>query len=174
MKTSSYLLVLGERRALAWVLEEQKMAFASRWTRGARQLEPGDELILYATRGCFGNPTRDQSQVIGTAVVTSPVARLRRPIEIADRSLPQACKLRIEGVVPLLDGVDFVPLLPRLKSLHKDRSWAGQLRRPVVPLVQADAAMLRRLLSKRTRSRAEVLPAYREATHGRFASRGAN
>ncbi|HKF79950.1 MAG TPA: hypothetical protein VKB17_03920, partial [Thermoleophilaceae bacterium] len=66
---ATYLLILGEREALAWVLREQRMAFSARRARSASALTLGDRLLLYTTRGCFHNPTRDRGRVIGAGEV---------------------------------------------------------------------------------------------------------
>ncbi len=53
-------------------------------------------MILYVARGAFHNPTRDESQLIGVAEVTTPVRRFRRPLELAGRRFVCGCDLRIE------------------------------------------------------------------------------
>src|SRR6202051_2908697 len=66
-----YLLVIGERDALAWVLTTQRMAVPDYRSREVSALEPGDQLFLYTTRGCFHNPTRDRGRVVGVAKATT-------------------------------------------------------------------------------------------------------
>ncbi|MGW3246560.1 hypothetical protein [Streptomyces sp. NPDC001070] len=48
----SYLLILGKREAVAWVLRERRMAFPPGRRVEVTRLEPGDELLIYTTRGC--------------------------------------------------------------------------------------------------------------------------
>ena len=60
LNMATYLLVIGDREALGWILAEQRMAFSSMSRPHVRALSPGDTLLLYTTRGCFKNPTRDR------------------------------------------------------------------------------------------------------------------
>jgi hypothetical protein len=53
---ASYLLVIGEREALAWVLRESRTAFPATRRAEVDRLAVGDELFLLTTRGCFHNP----------------------------------------------------------------------------------------------------------------------
>ena len=59
-----HLLVIGEREALVWVLSEQRMAFPAHRAAEAVALAPGGLLLIYTTRGCFHNPTRDRGRVV--------------------------------------------------------------------------------------------------------------
>src|SRR5262245_1603920 len=82
----SYLLILGDRDAIAWVLREQRMAFPATPRAELASLAVDDRLLLYATRSAWGNPTRDRGRVIGRATVRSAVRALDEPLEIAGRS----------------------------------------------------------------------------------------
>jgi len=66
---ASFLLVIGDRDALGWILAEQRMAFPTAQRAEVRALRIEDELFLYTTRGAFKNPTRDRGRVIGAARV---------------------------------------------------------------------------------------------------------
>ena len=79
---TGYLLILGEREALAWVLKAQRMAFPSTTRKEVQRLKVGDTVFLVTTRGCFPNPTRDRTRVIGQAQVTSPVEALDPPLSL--------------------------------------------------------------------------------------------
>jgi hypothetical protein len=57
----AYLLPIADREPLAWIVGEQKTAFAEHRTREAARLQEGDRLFLYTTRGCFRTPTRDRA-----------------------------------------------------------------------------------------------------------------
>lgn len=57
------IIVIGEKTALKWVLETQRMAF--RDTARTAQVKSGDAIAIYTTtRGAFGNPTRSESQIV--------------------------------------------------------------------------------------------------------------
>jgi len=71
----TYLLLIADREPLAWIISEQRTAFGEHRAREAEKLEPGDALLLYTTRGCFRNPTRDRGRVIGRATVTTPATQ---------------------------------------------------------------------------------------------------
>jgi hypothetical protein len=63
----SYLLILSDRDAIAWVLREQRMAFPA--TRRAElALTIDDRLLLYTTRGAWSNPTHSRGRVDHLAV----------------------------------------------------------------------------------------------------------
>jgi len=63
----SYLLVIGEDTALAWVLAEQRMAFPALRRAQAARLEIGDELLVYTTRGKIGIQVRGRWPMRATA-----------------------------------------------------------------------------------------------------------
>lgn len=159
---NAYLLVLGERQAIAWVLREQRMAFPAARDRSPA-LVPGDELYLYTTRGAYKNPTRDRGRVIGRAVVTGRVVPLDPPVEIAGRTFPVGCGIRVEELVPWGAGVELGPLAERLAVFPKPDAWSVYLRRTLVPLPGADARTIRGLLRPLTGDRAEHLAGYVQA-----------
>jgi hypothetical protein len=138
----SYLVVLGDREAIAWVLRERRMAFPATPRAEVRALSVGDRLYLYATRGAWKNPTRDRGRVIGLAKAGSAAVALDRPVEIAGRSFWSHCSLTFDGVVPYPDGVELQPLVPRLAAFPKPEAWSIYLRRPLLSLPQADADLI--------------------------------
>ncbi|WP_078540841.1 hypothetical protein [Streptomyces sp. CNZ748] len=158
----SYLLVLGERQALAWVLRHQRMAFpARRWTE-ARRLELGDELLLYTTRSCWHNPNRDRGRVIGRAYVTSQVTLLDEPIEIAGRAFMSGCALDVRTLTAYRTGVELAPLVDCLAAFPKKETWNIWLRRPLLKLSSADATLVRNRLAEEEFPAVEQVPIYLE------------
>jgi hypothetical protein len=97
---SKYLLPIPDREALAWIVREHRTAFAEHRARDADRLEPDDVLVLYTTRGCFRNPTRDRGRVIGRPTVTAPAMRLTDPVMFGGREFPYLGELRIESLAP--------------------------------------------------------------------------
>ena len=139
----SYLLPIGDRDALAWILREQRTAFAVHRSREAERLEVGDMLLLYTTRGCFRNPTRDRGRVIGRASLASPSRRVSRAPTFSGREYPFVVGLRIETLAPFRTGVELAPLVGRLRATFPDpRSWSVRMRRALVPLAREDAALV--------------------------------
>ena len=100
-----YLLVLGEREAIRWVLTNQRMAFPATARAEVTALREGDELFLLSTRGAFRNPTRDRTRVIGTAVALTAVEPLDEPLEIAGRTFARGCSIRVDSLAPYLGGL---------------------------------------------------------------------
>lgn len=160
----SYLLILGERDAIAWVLREQRMAFPATRRAEVAALAVRDRLFLYATRGAWHNPTRDRGRIIGVATVVSPVRGLDQPIEIAGRSFVSGCDLSIDGVVPYPGGVELQPLVERLSAFPKPEAWSIYLRRALLTLPPADAKLLAEALCSRLIPREQALPTYPSRT----------
>src|SRR5215471_16540412 len=105
----SYLLVLGEVTALAWVLTEQRMAFSAHSRSRAKALEVGDELLLYTTRGCFHSPTYDRGRVMGVATVKSAIRDLSEPVIFGQHRYVTGYDLSIQGLAPFRMGVELGP-----------------------------------------------------------------
>jgi hypothetical protein len=156
-----WLLVIAEREALWWVLSEERMAFPAGRKRDARRLAIGDRLLLYTTRGCFHNPTRDRGRVIGEAHVAGPVESLRSPLVFDGREFPLGCELTIERLAPARTGVELGTLIDRLETFPNKRAWSATLRRPLVKLTPADTRLLDRDLEPLLIPRAGALAKYR-------------
>lgn len=144
---TDYLLVIGDREALGWVLTEQRMAFPNLQRSEVRALSPGDTLFLYTTRGCFKNPTRDRGRIIATGTATSAVTPLEEPVRIGGRTFPVGCDVAFSAAAPWEHGVELRTLVERLDAFAGAGSaWSVQLRRPLVTLSRSDATLLRRRL----------------------------
>jgi hypothetical protein len=142
-----YLLVIAEATALAWVLAEQRMAFPALRRSQAMALEVGDELLIYTTRGCFHNPPRDVGRVMGLANVTTRVRDLTEPVVFGERRYTSGCELAVQGVAALREGVELGSLVTELHIFPDAGTWGMQLRRPLVPLDDHDARVLKRYLA---------------------------
>jgi hypothetical protein len=159
----SYLLVIGDATPLAWVLAEQRMAFPAVRKSRAATLEIGDELFIYTTRKCFGNPTRDRGRVIGLALISSDVRDLAEPVVFDERRYTSGCTLDIQSVAPLRDGIELRPLVPQLHAFPDERAWSIRLRQPPVALDEHDAALLKSQLNPLVEPLNRHLDAYIEA-----------
>jgi hypothetical protein len=161
MAARTYLLPLADREPLAWILREQRTAFAEHRAREAAALESGDVLFLYTTRGCFRNPTRDRGRVIGRAVVAAPTKRARRAPTFGDRKYPYVVELSIESLAPFREGIELAPLVPKLRRTFPDpATWGIRMRRALVPLDPEDAEFLDRELPSVARPYPEHLDSY--------------
>jgi hypothetical protein len=158
-----WLLIIAERAALAWVLDQQRTAFPASRERDVAALESGHRLLLYTTRGCFHNPTRDRGRVIGVATVLTKPTVLTEVVNIAGRSYPIGCDLEIPAIAPIYDGVELAPLVPALGAFPDPSTWSAWLRRPLLALSDDDASRIRAPLEPRLQPRNEVLAGYLEA-----------
>ncbi|RAO51535.1 hypothetical protein LUPAC06_06220 [Micromonospora saelicesensis] len=162
--TQSYLVVLGHRDAIGWVLREERMAFPSTPRAEVAALRADDRLFLYATRGAWLNPTRDRSRIIGLAYARSTVRRFDEPLEIAGRAFVSGCDLTIEGLVPYPGGLELQPLVEQLDAFPKPQAWGIYLRRALLQLSDADADDLLARLTPNLVSRRDALGTYPWAT----------
>jgi hypothetical protein len=161
MPLGYYLLPIADREPLAWILREQRTAFAEHRAREAAALKPGDVLFLYTTRGCFRNPTRDRGRVIGRAVVDAKARRERTPPAFGGREYPHVVELEIESLTPLREGVELAPFVPRLRATFPDAAtWSVRMRRALVPLDARDAAVIAEALESVAVTHEEALRSY--------------
>lgn len=142
----SFLVVISHREPLGWVLTEQRMAFPAHRRREVTAAEPGDRLLLYATRGAFGSPTRDRGRVLADARLASSIVPLKEPVRFGDREFGLGCSIELRILAPVREGIDLAPLVPAMSSFPNKKGWAMYLRRPLVPLSDEDAEMLSRQL----------------------------
>lgn len=156
----SYLLVVGEREALGWILREQRMAFrdSPRALRHATGVTPGTELLIYTSRNCFHNPGRDRGRVIAAALATSRATVLNPPLSFAGAEFSMGCALSIRHLAPFGDGIDLGAMVDSLPTFP--RAWAIHLRRTLVPLSPADALTLRAALAGVAQPLDQALPTY--------------
>jgi hypothetical protein len=145
-----WLCVIGERDALWWVLREQQMAFpVTRRRRTLTELNAGDVLYLYATRGAFHNPTRDRGRVIGRATVNESLHNLDVPFTLGERVFPVGCTIVVQTLAPRREGVDLVSWRERLRGLPTAAgAYQMALRQPLLRLTAADGRLLDRELAK--------------------------
>ncbi|WP_235217458.1 hypothetical protein [Streptomyces noursei] len=160
---ATHLVIISDREPLAWVLRTQRMAFpAGRASTGLPA--KGDQALLYTTRGCYRNTTRDRGRVMGLAVVTSPVKTLPKSVVFGERWFTSGCALRVEGLAPVRDGVVLADLVPRLEVFPDERSWSVRMRRASLSLPPADAELLTRELRPLLAPRLERLADYTRGT----------
>ena len=141
---AAHLFTLGYRESACWLLREGRAAFPNSDRARVDRLLVGDELFLVTTQKCWGDgPDRDPTMVIGSAVITSPVALLAEPPLLAGRRYPRACELQLTRLATYRAGVDLKSLVPRLDAFPKGTDWGRPLRRTVTELSDADAGLLR-------------------------------
>lgn len=135
------------------MLRESRIAFPPTRRAEVDRLSSGDELLVFTTRGCWHNPTRDRGRVIGRATVTSPVTAYDEAVEIAGREFTRGGGIEVHSLAPVGDGVELAPLVPRLEAFPSSNRWGIRLRRPLPELPAADADLLRRHLAALARDR---------------------
>lgn len=160
----SYLLVIGDREALAWIVSSQQMAFPSYRRRSSALLRPGDNLLLYTTRGCFRNPTLDRGRVLGHATVASAVSVLDAPVEFDGRVFPVGCSLAIHMLTPYRTGVELAEYVPLMNTFSNPSIWGTSLRRVLVPIDDHDFNLLLRALTEIAIAPSNVISEY--VAHG--------
>ena len=157
MTTRSYLLPIADREPLIWILRERRTAFPIYRRRDAERLVKGDLLLLYTTRGCFHNPTRDRGRVIGVATVKRPTQELAEPIRFAEREFPIGVDLALETLVPRDEGVELAPMVADLrKTFANPAAWSATLRRALVPFDAGDAQQIIKELGGRPATRQTI------------------
>ncbi|MHA7960245.1 hypothetical protein ACX9I7_21060 [Streptomyces sp. L500] len=155
---ATHLIIIGDREPLAWVLENQRMAFPAGRTTGLPK--KGDEIFLYTTRGCFRNPGRDRGRIMGLATVTSDVATLPVPVSFGDRDFTSGCALQVHGLAQRHEGVVVADLVPQLQVFPDPKTWSARMRRASLRLPEPDADLLRRDLQPMLQPRRSVLSQY--------------
>ena len=163
---SDFLLIIGDREPLAWILSERKMAFPSYRSKDAGQVSKGDRLFLYTTRGCFHSPGRDRGRVIGEATVASAISSLKEPIEFGEQSFPMGCSLDITGLAPRDEGPEMREMVGELNLFPNtnSKSWGVRLRRVLAPIDKHDAGVLHKKLTRIMTSAADAKAGYLEKT----------
>lgn len=151
---ATYLLIIGDREALGWILTSRQMAFPSARRSEVRSLQVADRLLLYTTRSAFRSPTCDRGQVIGAATVMSGVSILKQPVHFGDRDYPVGCHLDVGPLLPRREGVQLAPLVSQLETFAKlGQAWSILLRRPLLLLSERDAKLIENRLDELLRER---------------------
>jgi hypothetical protein len=155
LSSVDYLVPISNEDALRWVLRTQQTAVPKLRERAAADLKPRDRILVYASRGCFRNPTRDRGRVIAEARVLAPPTRLDPPVIFGGRIYSVGFRFRIEYLAKKHHGVELAPLIASLATFPDPASWSARLRSALVRLTPADAKSLSQLL----REVAEPYPA---------------
>jgi hypothetical protein len=145
---SSYLLVISDRQALAWIISSQRMAFPGRRSASVSCLRANDNLLLYTTRGCFRHPSRDRGRVIAYATVDSEVSVLDMPVEFNGRIFPVGCSLHIQTLTPYGAGVELAEYASRMHIFRNPKSWGIYIRRTLVAIDNHDYCLLQQALGE--------------------------
>lgn len=136
-----YMAVVGDRKPLAWVLEQEKIAFPEqRYRHTFPHLKADDVVYLYATRGAFRNPSRDRGRVIARTVLTAELSRLENPVRF-DRPMPYQAPIIVEALAPLGQGLDLSSVIDIMTTFPIPERWAVYLRRSVLPITDGDARL---------------------------------
>lgn len=112
-------------------------------------LTAGDAIVIYATRSCWHNPTRDRAQVAAVGRIAAKVVHM--DTEVGGETMPQRCDLSFDVVMPERHGIPFADLVGRLALTRGREHWGPLLRRTIVPVLDADVAIIRRECEKQTR-----------------------
>jgi hypothetical protein len=138
---SHWLWVFGEIAALRAVLAEQRMAFPLHARDSVAAMRPGDQAVLYVTRGAHHNPTRDEARLAGLVEVREAPQELQTVV--AERSFPFACRIAPILVLPERSGPPVKPLAEQLAMVRKPAAWGSYFRRSPLQLTEPDFRVLR-------------------------------
>jgi hypothetical protein len=162
-----FLLVIGHREGLSWILGSQRMAFP-RLVSSVRSLALNDQLFLYTTRGCFRNPSRDEGRVVGRATVRSAVTALSAPVHVAGRTFPYGCAIHVDSLAPLRHGLALRGIVDELDAFRNhQQTWSVLLRRSLLPLSDHDVKVLGHGLASVAHSPTDVIEPYLKWTYAR-------
>ncbi|MER5413985.1 hypothetical protein [Streptomyces virginiae] len=161
--STTHLMIISDHDALRWVVTEQRMAFPTGRSKLAQSVNEGDEVLLYTTRGCFRNPTRDRGRLMGRATVSSPVRALPKPLRLAERSFSDGCSLNIHSLAQWREGLVLSDLVPQLQVFPDPAAWSVRMRTAALLLPAADAHLLRAAVAPFLHPYLEIVEAYRQA-----------
>lgn len=132
-----WLIVIGEREGLRWVVEHQRMAFRDT-VKGSPSA--GDAFAIYVSRGAFHNPGRDEAQILGLGTFKTGIER--RATTVGDERYARTARLEISDVRPERQGLPFRPLVESLTFIAKKSGWAAYVRQTLVPIPEADLDLI--------------------------------
>ena len=145
-----WLVILGNRDAIEWVLKRNRMAFRAHVDTSSMKV--GDEVALYATRGAFRSPVRDRARVFGLGEISASVKS--RPIEIEEMEFSKQCGLTVSAEMPPRLGLEFATIIPDLDFIRKKDNWSNYVRRTLVPLSDHDWHVIKRAFERHRKASA--------------------
>lgn len=172
-----YLLILGDREGLAWVVANERMAFPRHRAREVSRLAPGDRLWLYTSRGCFHSPNHDRGRIMGRALVSTPVRALETELVLGEKSYSLGCDIEIHALAPFRTGLEIGDIVERLGLLAPQArraakpfyAWSWILRRPLVAITPEAGRYLEAELTPRLVPVSSVRSEYVNAGRARSA-----
>lgn len=136
---SAWLIVLNDGEAIAWVLDNSKMAFKA-GVRHADLVRAGDDFVLYCTVQAFGPKGPKGSRVFAYGTFESAVAPALNSIN--GREYESEAGLVHIRSLPSLQGPDIRDFIDRLEFIPNKRHWASHVRSTIVPLGRHDFQLL--------------------------------
>jgi hypothetical protein len=141
---SKRVWVFGEIQGLNWVVDNSTMAFSTLSPR-LSTIEPGDEAILYTSRGAFHNPTRDVARLVGLAEVTGTM-RVGEDIEIAGRDFAFFVPIKVTLLLPERTGPSVREFAPLLKVVKRKKVWGQYFRSSPIAVEDSDFSLMKTAL----------------------------
>jgi hypothetical protein len=141
-----WVWVFGEVEGLRWVLKHRRMAFPAAAAGRIGTMGPGDQAILYLTRGAFHNPTRDVSQLGGLVTVTGPL-RQGKAVEIAGREFAWFVPIEPEIILPERQGPEVRVVAPCLALVKRPRVWGQYFRATPIEVSEKDFMVMVRAIA---------------------------
>lgn len=129
----AWVFVLGERKALDWVVGNQRMGLASNRAGVVRQIERGDSVALYASTRVAPD---GQAQIFAVGrVAGSPVCEHAK---VALREIAYQIPLMFDHIVKPGEGLRVAPLIDELDFVKNKRAWRFQFFNAVTHVPEAD------------------------------------
>src|SRR5262245_37154892 len=110
---ASYILVLAHPRGLAWVLENERMAWQQQSANVGRPIEACDCLFIYASRGALPSLS---GTIIGEATALEALRRLEPAEPLGTSLLTHGFSLRLDSLVRPEDSVTLRSLVPKIAA----------------------------------------------------------
>jgi hypothetical protein len=134
----TWVVVLGDRDGLRWVVKNDMMAWTKGSARKAAEIRCGDGLILYVTRGAFHNPARGEAQLVAEVRALEQPRPLAQPFLLAGRTFVSACRLRFTLLLPEKKGAPVRPIVENLAFVRRKDTWGQYFRSGLIEVPGED------------------------------------
>lgn len=141
---SYWVWTFGDLPSLEWVVSHNQMGFPDYADKAMKVMAEQDRAVLYVTSGATGKGAR----FCGIVQVTSSPVRLDSELQIAHRSFPFACSIRVLERLPIDAGPKVEDLAANLAVVgNPDAYWNYFMPSPT-RIAEADFLLLEGAIRK--------------------------